>query len=500
MRSRIGHVFIFTSQIHAFILRKAPIIKGARNTPESTLQMSTLVSYYLYFMAIILVIYIIGQTLKRKEDIASLRNFFIAGLIIFQIAGAANSMLMKDVGHFHPANIDSTSVIYSAMLTVFVIILLSSYQMSTKYIDKIFSRYVKPQKSYSPMGIMVISICIIGFGVASQYVLSYIPVLGPGFHKFAYGMYAIGAGMASWAAAPRLWNPVYFLMAAFVILLALGLTLSQAFGRRELLGVVLAVLWALYFSHWRSFGFRRVFVRMSVVSFGGLILLSLFTSARSGDFLEQSAMENISSLKNASAGDGMKEMLYGQRAGLNSMWLIESRPDSHPYDTLHSLKLLFSFPIPRSSWPGKPNALGITMPKYEIKVAKRPEEWNIGPGLVGHIANDNPYLALWMYPIIIGVAMRFCDRAVAWFSANPFIVLPVGAAIGQFIAMPRGELGSFSFNAIINILGALFIMNAVSWVLTLFGWIKTEDHSWDETEQEWDDGAYSYSSENEYRD
>ncbi len=442
--------------------------------------MATLIAFYLFFVAACLLLYVLNQVLSGKEELVSLHNFFIAGLIIFQVSGAGLSIISGDTGHFHPAEIDSTSVKYAMILSVFIVIYLCTHKMSTAFIDRRFERRSGMKTSYSPIGIMVIAGSIIGFGIVSQYVLVYIPVLGPGFFKIAYGMYAIGAGLAAWVAAPRLWNPFFLLLASFMILTAMVLTFAQNFGRRDLLGVVLAVLWALYFSHWRSLGFRKVFMRMFVVSFAGLILLALVTSARSGDFRDQTAMENISTLKSASASEGLADVFYGQRAGLNSMWLIETRPDSHPYDTLHSIRLFVTLPIPRATWPGKPDALGITMPTKEIKVRGKPPEWNIGPGIVGHIANDNPYLAIWMYPIILGFTIRFFDRAVVWFSTNPFVVLPMGAAIGQFVAIPRGELGSFYFLAILNIVSSFVIMKSISWVLTQIGWVKAEPGGWDE--------------------
>jgi len=457
--------------------------------------MGTLTSFYLIGMAIFVVIYVMTQVARGKEELVSLRNFFLAGMIIFQITGTAASVLTNDTAFFHPTDVDGTSVIFSAMLTVFMVIFFVSYQYSTRHVDKFFQRKPENKAVYSPFGLMMIAAVMIGVGILSQYVLVYTPVLGPGFQRLAYGLYAIAAGLATWAAAPRLLNPFFLFTAAAIILLSMGLTFAQNFGRRDLLGVVLAVLWALYFSHWRYFPFKTIFFRMGVVSIAGLILLALVTSARSGEFRDQSAMQNISTLKDASAGEGIKDVLYGQRAGLNSMWLIESRPDSHPYDTLHSLRLVLSFPIPRSIWVGKPDALGFTMPETEVKVSGKGEGWNIGPGVIGHIANDNPFIALWLYPIILGFSIRFFDRAVIWFSSNPFIVLPMGAAIGQFIALARGELGTFFFLALLNIISAFVLMKIISWALKLIGWIKVEEGSWDDLS--WDSDA-TYDSEYDY--
>ncbi|MFG0246920.1 MAG: hypothetical protein ACF8MF_12805 [Phycisphaerales bacterium JB052] len=453
--------------------------------------MAILVSFYLIGLAILLAGYVLVQVVRGDEELVSLRNFFIAGLIVFQITGPALSIQAGDVGYFMPADLDSSSIKFGFMITVFTAIFLFTYKRSSGLLDKFYARKAGDTTAYSPLGMLVIAGMSLGLGLFCQYVLFYIPVLGPGFFKLAFGLYAIGAGLAAWTMAPRLMNPIYLFGGGSLIMVSAGLTFAGNFGRREILGVVLAILWAMYFSHWRNLGFKSVIARISVVCIGGLILLGLVTSARSGDFREQSAMQNISTLKSASAGEGVKEMLYGQRAGLNSMWLIESRPDSHDYDTLHTLKLMIGFPIPRAVWLNKPDALGITMPKLEIKVPGKPKGWNIGPGIIGHIANDNPFIALWLYPIIIGFVFRIFDRAVMWFSTNPFVVLPMGAAIGQVIGMPRGELGNFFFTALLNVVAAFVIMRSISFVLSTIGWIKKVDQSWDDAyieqeEEAWD--------------
>lgn len=195
-------------------------------------------------------------------------------------------------------------------------------------------------------------------------------------------------------------------------------------------------------------------------------------------------MQNVAALKDASVGEGVLDLLTGQRAGLNSMWLIESRPQQMKYDTLHSLRLMIFFPIPRTFWQQKPDALAITMPKTELYVSGKPAGWNIGPGIIGHIQNDNPFIALWLYPLLIAGVLRFFDRATQWFSSNPFVVIPIGAAIGQVIAMPRGELGSFFFAAIVNITLSYIIMKVISTTLKLFGFIRVVPHGWDQPADE----------------
>ncbi len=435
-------------------------------------------TFILILLALFVLVYMMVQAKNGTVEILSTRNMFLIGLIVFQLTGPAMSMILDARSSFYPAQIESTSIVYIFMVIVFIVFFLLSYTKSTRLIDAVIIRRRVSQLEYSPVGLMVIAISTIPIGLLCQFVLVYTPVFGPGFRLLAYGMYTIGSSLASWVWFKHFYNPIYMLLACSLILTALSLTFYQNFGRRPLVGVLVGIGWAAYYSHWRSLGLAAVIKRGAVVGGAGFVLLALVTSARDGVFREQSIVTNVSSLKDASFSAGALDLVTGQQAGVTSMWILESRPDTKEYDTLHTAVSVLTFPIPRAMWPGKPTALGISMPQQEMSISGKPNDWNIGPGLVGHIENDNPWVALWLYPIFLGVYFRLFDRIVAWFPDNPFAVLPMGSALGQFIAMPRGELGSFFFIATINVFGSFVIMYVFSIVFKGFGFtsqIQNED-------------------------
>ncbi|MFK7882773.1 MAG: hypothetical protein AB8F26_01145, partial [Phycisphaerales bacterium] len=325
-------------------------------------------------------------------------------------------------------------------------------------------------------------------GMLCQIVLVRLPVIGPGMNHLGAGLFAVGAGLAAWVAAPRLKNPLYVGIALAIILACMSMTFYKNFGRRDLLGVIVAVMWAAYYSRWRSLETGKLIIRLGFVGVAGTILLFAVTSVRSGEFNKRGIVENISSLREARITDGFDDVLSGQAASMASMWLIESRPQDKAYDTLHSARVLITMPIPRRVWPDKPMALALSMPQVERHIPGKPDFFNIGPGLIGHIENDNPWLAMWLYAFFLAGMIRIFDRATAWFADNPFVVLPMGAAIGQFIAMARGELGTFVFIAIINIIGAFCIMRAIFITLKFLGLIKIQSDEYEEWEYDSDTG------------
>ena len=141
------------------------------------------------------------------------------------------------------------------------------------------------------------------------------------------------------------------------------------------------------------------------------------------------------------------------------------------------------------------------MDLQEQKIRNVSRHINIGPGIIGHIENDNPFIALWLYPFILAFYFRFLDRVVIWNPDNPFLVLPMGAALGQFIAIPRGELGAFFFAGTLNVVGSLVIMLVISYILKTFGIIsKSTDDEYYETDEYQDQYSDSDSYSDEHED
>ena len=85
--------------------------------------------------------------------------------------------------------------------------------------------------------------------------------------------------------------------------------------------------------------------------------------------------------------------------------------------------------------------------QVQLNVQGVPEGYNIGPGILGHCANDNPWIALPLYAVLLALFLRLLDELLIVHPNNPFVVLPVGAAIGQLLGLARGETATFLFHA-----------------------------------------------------
>jgi hypothetical protein len=168
--------------------------------------------------------------------------------------------------------------------------------------------------------------------------------------------------------------------------------------------------------------------------------------------------------------EGFAAVFSGQNAGPLSMWAIETYGEGYPYDPLHQVKYLVSIPIPRVIWPGKPEPLGKLIVEHGyIRLKGSGNVYNVGPGIIGHAAHDFPWIALPLYAIGIGFLMRSMDEKTKWSPHVPVALLPMGVALGQVLALPRGESALFIFEGGVAVTGAWIFIRLGGRLTALFG-------------------------------
>ncbi|PCI09649.1 hypothetical protein COB72_05815 [bacterium] len=459
--------------------------------------MYAVLSAIIFIAMVVTISVVIRDASKQSPGLLSVRNLFLMGLFVFQFTSGIIALLapaLTDPYMFSDRVVPGAK--FTFMLLLFTAGFMWIYRSGFIANTLVFKTKMRSVHVTWPK-LCTLSLTFLVLGAVFRLGLSRLPYVGIYSIELGASFFALATGLAAWAWVPRLYNPIPMFIAAVVVLGGLGILFADSFGRRDMLGIVLAFIWGAYYSSWRYISFRKLIFRFSIISVCGVFFLAAYTSTRFNYGIEiSSPIDRVKVLAEADILQGTTDLFSGQSSALYSMYFLDTRPDRFEYDTLHSLKLFFVLPIPRKMWREKPNALALTSVS-EINDAGRPKGWNIGPGLIGHCANDNPYIALPLYTLILAVFFRFIDGLLSRHSLNPFVVLPMGVALGQIIAIPRGELGNFFGKTVLYLVGSWIAMQIVARLHQMVSPNSSMLSSGED--DEWDESAYE-SSYYEYDD
>jgi hypothetical protein len=436
--------------------------------------MTALLAVLLLLLAGVLLIMMVVQAARGISDLFTVRNFFLLGFILFQLTSPAMSLWTDRYDTLKVYDQPRAAVIY-CLLTVLFLALFLFITARRQLVHAIALRFGANTGSPGPGSMLTLAAVFLGLGILAKAILVQIPYLGIIADAMGSGILIVTVAMAAWAAAPRMLNPAVTLPAALLITASVLTTLSlSAFSRRDVVALVVAMAWGAYHGYWKYMGLKATLARGAVVFFLGLLLFGAFTVTRSYEKLTSTPGALLGRLTSANPFQGLYELGTGQFAGANSMWIIQTRPDVIPYDTLHTARYVLAHPIPRAVWPDKPGALGQTLTK-QGRVRNVSKGTSLGPGLIGHIYNDNPWLAFLPYTIVLALFISFLDELIRVRPWNPFVVLPIVVALGEIVAFPRGELGLFFVRAVAYLAGSWILLNATAATLRMVGWLPRVD-------------------------
>ena len=416
----------------------------------------------LLLMAVWIVAHMLKDAFNPDRDAVSMRNIFLLGFILFQLTSTVYTLQTGQMDYMKIVDLDEPGIIFALMALVFLILFLFFYSKGILAV-RLATRRTVPHAA-SVGGLFGAAIGCVVMGLVFRYVLTQVPILGVLTAQMSVGALSAACGLVMWAWARDSRNFMLLVSTLAVILFCCAILLSEAWSRREITTLFLTTIWAGYWSRWR-YGARAQLVTrgLSIGAVGFMVVLFLSASRTAAtdrfslsDYLNKFAAVSPDRLQEAALG-----IANGQFAGANSLWVIENYPKHFNYTPLHSLIYYATNPIPRAMFPDKPDPLGTRMTK-EAAVSRVADEFSFGPGLIGHITTDFPYVSLPLYAFLLALAFRFMDERCRWWFNDPFIVVPIGCAATQVLAFSRGELGLFAFQATSSILGAWVAVKIVA--------------------------------------
>jgi hypothetical protein len=447
--------------------------------------MRYLISIYLLFVGLAIVLRILKDARSGKVELFSIRNMFLAGFLVFQVTSAILGLGFHIFGDIRPENFRSTPVIYAIMVTAFMFFFFWGYGKEWGVLRRI--RISGSGWDGPAGGWILVSLIMLVFGAMLKIGLVSVPFVNIVASQMGHGVLAAAAGCAAWGWAKDFKNPGIATMAMAVLVAASMLMLYRAFGRRPVLGVALAFGWAMYWGLWRAMPIGMLLRRMTIWGSVALFMLLAYSASRSSaaQFEKRGiaeVMRAIVKVRPSDIGQSIAAIFTGQNAGPLSMWCIETYPAVYPVDPLHQVKYLVSMPIPRQYFPGKPDALGkIIVEHGYIRFKGAGNQYSVGSGIIGHAAHDFPWIALPLYAVGLGWMIRLVDEKVRYSLHLPATLIALGTTLGQVLAIPRGESALFVFECILGIFGAwLFIRFSGRIVAMLGGMVQTQPEApWD---------------------
>ncbi|MFG0306607.1 MAG: hypothetical protein ACF8Q5_10400 [Phycisphaerales bacterium JB040] len=429
--------------------------------------MMILLGLYLFTLAGFVALLMVWQHASGRHEILSLRNIALVGLILFQITSVGLRMINENYDYFRLQDPGAAGLEFAAFVTIFFIVFALSYRWGP-LAGKVAARVPRVPETNNPMALIGLAILLTLLAVPLRFAVN-VPVLGVVADFLGVATAAMACGLLGWVWAPRLLNPAYAGIALFFVAANLVTVMTGSFGRRSIVAVFGCMVWGMYFAHWRYLPTRTLLTRLALLSAGPLLFVALYTSVRSAAEHDRSAGDHISAMQTTgSVATGVAKLIDGQATGPASLWLIENYPESYEPRHLFTLRYFFALNVPRMLWPGKPEPQSVLIADQANIQRVQQDRIKLSCGIVGVAAAEGGWYAIIVYGLCLGVFVRVFDEIVRHQPTTPFIVLPVGAALGQILGLARGDTSTFANTYFITTLGALAIMIPVGRFMARF--------------------------------
>jgi hypothetical protein len=427
---------------------------------------TTLIGIYLSLLSLFILWKTGSDALTGRGPLFSTRNFFVLGLLLFQSVSGAFTMFTDQSERNAELNSPVFSgMVFSVVLTLFVVLFYTFYTKAD-WAERLALRGSCVRRI--SLGGLVLTGCVLtAVGVVLRFSGESIPYVAVILPQISAGCLCGGVALIAIAWARSRFNVFIALILLVAGAGASAVLLVGAFGRREIIGLLFAVVWALYFEKWRFLPIRWFLPRALGATVAMMIVLILFSSSREGgarvDRSLGRQLERMLTIDPRAVQETMVASLAGQFAGGISMWITEVRLESGGYYPLHSFVYFATHPVPRDWWEQKPVGLGLSVVS-EAGVTGVSREHSWGPGLVGHLMHDIVFIALPLYALILGIAFRYMDSRTLYSAGDPITVVLFGSALGQVFGMARGDLGLFAFHMMSAFGGVWLFGRMIAWI------------------------------------
>lgn len=403
----------------------------------------------------------------RKDDVLSWTSLFLVGYAHF-VCLSGFFVGAYDIGALRRGGITDRSVSWYALLVpLFLIVFLLSagWARRRSVMARIFPKVELPITS--PGILSAIAAMLLVGGIAA--IAPPDNFLGLILVQVRGGLAPAAAGLATYYLMASRFNPLAWAVFIGAFAFAVLVSFSGSIGRRDLVATLLAVPMMWYFMSLRYRSGGRILAIIGPATLLGIVAVAFLTTIRfqgvtgnavptAGDRANQ-IVELLTNPRFSTAA--VEAMLYTDTAG-NTMWIIDQYPETFDFAPLSTAYWILVNPIPRSIFPGKPEALGIILSEQMGR------QENLGPGIIGQSWYEGGLLAVLIFAVVWGVAYGSADRALRDRCWNPYAVAMLSAPAGNVLSMPRGDIGLFAIQVAGAVIGVAVVLTLCR--VALIGW------------------------------
>jgi hypothetical protein len=426
--------------------------------------MSGFIAFILNLIGFGLIAMMVVQGLRKTVDFLCYRNIYLVGFIVFQVFSAAAIIASQNFGAVTIERPRAACTNFLLYTVVFLTVFLLSYHRLNLF--GWVAGLMSPKRSYKVNDwlFLMAAAGVAVLAVAARLFLFRIP--GVNFFVSTVPIAPLACAMVGWVWGGRRLNIAVVLVGGAIVLTCLLITMFGIYGRRPLVAACMALMCGAYFRMRLTMSLKAIAIYLTPIFLGMIFLVGSFSLVRGMIRTGASPVAVIQSVFQTRFKAAFNNVAEGTPDAVFTIWALDAFPQRVEPRPFFSLKYFIYHPIPRDFWDEYlTDMLGEKPVPLSLLVAEqariRGVAWGkitLPPGVIGYAQAEGGFITLLVYALFFSQFCRFFDEIIRRNPSNPFMLLAVICALGDLVALPRGDIAIFSNLVLLGFIGDWFML------------------------------------------